>query len=112
MSSIDSQPSTSAAAEENDDMNSEEPILPDFATEEKQKARAFLRERFLRVVTGIIGKPAKFHLYENTTVCAEFRGCDIDFLELYVKNLTTPLGTIPEAILRTNDVIFFEVDKV
>lgn len=32
---------------------------PDFATPEKQEARAFLRERFLRVVTGIVGK--KFH---------------------------------------------------
>lgn len=28
----------------------------DFATPEKQEARAFLRERFLRVITGIIGK--------------------------------------------------------
>lgn len=28
----------------------------DFASPEKQEARAFLRERFLRVVTGIVGK--------------------------------------------------------
>ena len=28
----------------------------DFATAEKQVARAFLRERFLRVITGIVGK--------------------------------------------------------
>ncbi|XP_058799265.1 gem-associated protein 7-like [Phymastichus coffea] len=84
----------------------------DFASPEKQNARAFLRERFLRVITGIIGKPAKFHLYENTSVNAEFRGCDVDFLELYVRNLTTPLGVIPEAILRTNDVIVIELDNV
>jgi len=32
----------------------------EFATPEKQQARAFLRERFLRVITGIIGK--KIHL--------------------------------------------------
>lgn len=30
-----------------------------FATPEKQKARAFLRERFLRVITGIIGKTVR-----------------------------------------------------
>jgi len=28
----------------------------EFATLEKQRARAFLRERFLRVITGIVGK--------------------------------------------------------
>lgn len=58
------------------------------------------------------GKPAKFHLYENSCVNAEFRGCDIDLMELYVRNLITPLGTIPEAILRTSDVIVVEVNKL
>lgn len=28
----------------------------DFATKEKQEARAFLRERFLRVITGVVGE--------------------------------------------------------
>lgn len=51
-------------------------------------------------------------MYENTTVDAEFRGCDVDFLELYVRNMTSPLGVIPEAILRTSDVIRMEIDKV
>lgn len=60
----------------------------------------------------LAGKPAKFQLYENTNVTAEFRGCDIDFMELYVRKLTTPLGTIPEAILRTNDVIVLEMENV
>jgi len=36
-----------------------------FAAPEKQKARAFLRERFLRVITGIVGK--KIHtIFANT----------------------------------------------
>lgn len=29
---------------------------PDFATPEKQEARAFLRERFLRALTSVIGR--------------------------------------------------------
>lgn len=37
-----------------DVLNEEEPKY-EFATEEKQEARAFLRERFLRIVTGIVG---------------------------------------------------------
>ncbi|KAG7205503.1 hypothetical protein KM043_007485 [Ampulex compressa] len=85
---------------------------PEFATEEKQRARAFLRERFLRVVTGIVGKQAEFHMYENTRVSGEFRGCDVDCLEVFVRNLQTPLGKIPEAILRSNDVIHFDVNDV
>lgn len=42
---------------EQDEINSgtNKPDLP-FATPEKQEARAFLRERFLRVITGIVGK--------------------------------------------------------
>lgn len=39
----------------------------EFATPEKQRARTFLRERFLRVVTGIVGK--KFHLIFAYTFC-------------------------------------------
>ncbi|NP_001127920.1 gem (nuclear organelle) associated protein 7 [Nasonia vitripennis] len=109
--------SNSSSSSANDEVKEElrsvaEAAANEFATPDKQEARAFLRERFLRVITGIVGKPAKFHLYENTSVTAEFRGCDIDFLELYVRNLTTPLGTIPEAVLRTNDVILLEMEKV
>lgn len=32
----------------------------EFATPEKQEARAFLRERFLRVITGIVGRKLCF----------------------------------------------------
>lgn len=43
----------------------------EFATAEKQRARSFLRERFLRVVTGIIGKKFRFllvyHVYYLVT---------------------------------------------
>ncbi|XP_076172539.1 gem-associated protein 7 [Ptiloglossa arizonensis] len=84
----------------------------DFATPEKQEARAFLRERFLRVITGIVGKQAEFHLHEQTHVSAEFRGCDVDCLEVYVRNLETPLGKIPEAILRASDIIYVDVNDI
>lgn len=43
---------------EPDENNSNESDLA-FATLEKQKVRAFLRERFLRVVTGTIGKKVR-----------------------------------------------------
>ncbi|CAK9802708.1 Gem-associated protein 7 [Anthophora quadrimaculata] len=84
----------------------------EFATPEKQEARAILRERFLRVITGIVGKQAEFYLHENTRVSAEFRGCDVDCLEVYVRNLETPLGKIPEAILRASDIMYLDVNDI
>jgi hypothetical protein len=42
--------------ENESDSTEEKPCFPpDFSSVENQEARAFLRERFLRVVTGIVG---------------------------------------------------------
>lgn len=51
-------------------------------------------------------------MHENTKVSAEFRGCDTDCLEIFVRNLTTPLGKIPAAILRSTDIIFMEIEQL
>ncbi|XP_011882232.1 PREDICTED: gem-associated protein 7-like [Vollenhovia emeryi] len=91
------------------DSSTNKPDLP-FAAPEKQEARAFLRERFLRVITGIIGKPTEFHLHENTRVSGEFKGCDVECSKIFVKNLETPMGTVPGAILRSSDIIYLDVD--
>lgn len=98
--------------EEQNTETNEENVKLNFSSPENQEARAFLRERFLRIITGIVGKKAKFNLYENSHVTGEFRGSDIDCLELFVRNLETPLGIIPEAILRTNDIISMEVENI
>ncbi|KAH0566966.1 gem-associated protein 7-like [Cotesia glomerata] len=85
---------------------------PKFSNPEMQEARAFLRERYLRFMNGIIGSKANFYLYENSHVSGEFRGCDVDCLELFVHNLKTPLGVVPEAILRATDVISFTINDI
>ena len=38
----------------------------EFATAEKQEARAFLRERFLRIITGIVG--TNFYFFKPISV--------------------------------------------
>lgn len=48
--------------EDNSQLNENETNM-DFATFEKQEARAFLRERFLRVITGIVGM--KYFTFSN-----------------------------------------------
>jgi hypothetical protein len=40
---------------ESDSMDEKPCLPPSFSSVENQEARAFLRERFLRVVTGIVG---------------------------------------------------------
>jgi hypothetical protein len=40
---------------ESDSMDEKPCLPPGFSSVENQEARAFLRERFLRVVTGIVG---------------------------------------------------------
>ncbi|XP_068085520.1 gem-associated protein 7-like [Anabrus simplex] len=80
-------------------------VTSDVADEEKQEARAYLRERFLRAITGLVGRSCKVNMFENTTVTAEFRGSDIDVMHFFVAKLATPMGVFPEALLRTNDII-------
>lgn len=60
----------------------------------------------------IIGKPTEFYLHENTRVSGEFKGCDMECSKIFVKNLETPMGTIPGAILRTSDIICLDIDNI
>jgi hypothetical protein len=40
---------------ESENMHEDNCLPPEFSSAENQEARAFLRERFLRAVTGIVG---------------------------------------------------------
>lgn len=83
---------------------------PEDDNTKEQKARSELREKFLTSLKSIYNKPAKFYLHEMTNVTAVFRATDIDFENLIVSDLQTPIGPLPEAILRATDVLSFEVD--
>ena len=78
--------------------------------EDEQNARAFLRERFLRLLFACCDKPARFSMHERTQVQAIFRGTDIDMENLQVSELQTPMGVLPEALLRSSDVLSFTVE--
>lgn len=78
--------------------------------EDEQNARAFLRERFLRTLFATYNKPACFSMHEKTQVEAVFRATDIDMENFQVSELQTPMGVLPEALLRSSDVLLFTVD--
>lgn len=93
---------------------------------EKQDALAFLRERYLYLLSNLCGKSKKkilyllfanyllvagrgdceIKMYENTNVKCQIKAFDSNFENIIVENLQTPIpGTINKAILRTSDII-------
>ncbi|XP_046672743.1 gem-associated protein 7-like isoform X1 [Homalodisca vitripennis] len=83
----------------------------DFATPDKQEARSFLRERFLRALAHVSDKECTLHLYDKSNVNAKFGGIDVDMFKLYVKDLQTPMFQHPHAIVRTSDILSIDVPK-
>ncbi|KAL1427397.1 hypothetical protein MTO96_017451 [Rhipicephalus appendiculatus] len=79
---------------------------------QQQAARTYLRQQFLRCMTGLAGHAATFHMYEKTTVKGTFRCCDVDVQNFGVSDLFTALGRQPAAILRAGDVISFTVSNL
>ena len=75
-----------------------------------QESRSFLRERFLRALFAVSNKPCTFSMYERTKVEGTFRSTDIETTAFQVSNLVTPMGILPEAIIRASDVLTITVD--
>lgn len=75
----------------------------------KQEQRTFLRERFLRLLSHLSGQNAKIKMHERTSVSCVLGQVDIDIHHVQVSDLTTPMGNIPNAVLRMSDVISIEV---
>jgi gem associated protein 7 len=60
----------------------------------------------------VAGKGCEFRMFGNTDVAAEFRGSDVDVMRFYVRQLKTPLGILPEAVLRTSDIIKMHLPSI
>jgi gem associated protein 7 len=60
----------------------------------------------------MLGKGCEFRMFDNTNVTAEFRGSAVDVMRFYVRQLKTPLGVLPEAILRTSDIIRMHLPNI
>ncbi|GAB1609161.1 hypothetical protein Ahia01_001201500 [Argonauta hians] len=77
----------------------------------QQNDRAFLRERFLRFLLSLNGNEADIVMQENTRVSGKLMLSDLNFENLMVKDLRTPIGTLPHALLRIHDVLSFSIHK-
>lgn len=70
----------------------------------KQEMRAFLRERYVRMMAAINGQDADINMYGKTRVSGMLRAMDINVQSVQISNLHTPIGVIPEAALRLGDI--------
>lgn len=61
------------------------------------------------MVGALTGAPALIKMHERTKVTCSFGPSDVDFAQIQVSDLITPMGTIPNAILRTSDIISIKV---
>lgn len=75
----------------------------------KEDQRTFLRERFLRLMAVLNGQEAEISMFEKTKVTCVLGPVDIDLHHIQVHELVTPMGTIPDAMLRASDVISMTV---
>ena len=78
-------------------------------TEQQQNQRTILRERFLRLLTSLQEVETCFILHGNMKVVANFGSTDLDIQHIQVSNLKTPLGEQPSALLRTSDIISYNM---
>ncbi|RZF33931.1 hypothetical protein LSTR_LSTR014404 [Laodelphax striatellus] len=76
----------------------------EFSLEENQEARAFLRERFLRVISSVTGKPCQLYTADDSIVSGEFQGCDKEVENYLIKNLKTPVFEYSSVLVRANDI--------
>ncbi|XP_042299550.1 gem-associated protein 7-like isoform X2 [Sceloporus undulatus] len=76
----------------------------------EQQSRVALRERYLRSLLAMTGRPVSFTMYERVSVTALFGASDIDILNFQVSELQTPLGTQREALLRCSDIIAYSFE--
>ena len=76
---------------------------------DEQQQRSMMRERFLRMLSSMENRELIIQMYQNAaTVTGTYRSVDNDMLNLHVHSLRTPIGLVPEALLRINDISFIE----
>ncbi|XP_008049955.1 gem-associated protein 7 [Carlito syrichta] len=83
------------------------PRVQDSGESQEQRARAALRERYLRSLLAMVGRQVSFTLHEGVHVAAHFGATDLDVANFYVSQLQTPIGVQAEALLRCSDIISY-----
>ena len=76
---------------------------------QEQELRAQLRERFLRMLAHMENKRVHIETYQGSSVSGVFRSMDYDVTSMHVHGLRTPIGEVPEALVRMSDIVTIAV---
>ena len=71
----------------------------------EQQCRAILREKYLKVLEFMENKEIEIATYQGASVSGIFRSTDYETTNIHVTNLKTPIGCVPEALIRTSDIL-------
>lgn len=77
-------------------------------TTEEQEANAFLRNRYVHYLSSICGnqKECIINIYGNTQVSGKVKAVDLNFENIIVENLKTPVPPpLRMGVLRTCDIL-------
>ncbi|XP_056634751.1 gem-associated protein 7-like [Diorhabda sublineata] len=77
-------------------------------TTEEQEANAFLRNRYIHYLSSICGnqKECVINMYTNTQVTGKVKAVDLNFENIIVENLKTPVPPpLKMGVLRTCDIL-------
>ena len=67
--------------------------------------RALLREKYLRMLERMDNKPVEIATYQGARVNGILRSIDYETTNVHVHNLNTPIGCLPEALVRASDIL-------
>ena len=73
--------------------------------ESEQYKRTQRRLKFLSLVEWLENKQVVMETYKGADVNGVFRSADYEFANIHVHSLNTPIGLVPEAIIRTSDIV-------
>ncbi|RNA31059.1 gem-associated 7-like [Brachionus plicatilis] len=82
--------------------------------ESNQENNFEMRKKFLNFLMKLIKKPVQIKTFQGADIGGTIRSVDYDLSNIHLGNMQTPIGIIPEALIRTNDVLFikYSIDKV
>lgn len=70
-----------------------------------KETRGWLRERALSALLAVGNTPVSIDLVDGDTATAVYRTADADLTQYHVSDLSTPLGRVPQALVRASDTL-------
>jgi hypothetical protein len=71
----------------------------------EQEVRSSLRLDYLRALSSLAGKACALKLFDGSESSGVFQGADRSVQHVCIERLETPLGVLPWALVRTQDIV-------